>query len=249
MPQNDRKKIMKVNVLGVNIDDVQINEAIDLVKSWLKGREKHYIVTPNPEFVVKAQNDPEFKKVLNEADLAVPDGVGLNWFGGVKNRVPGVDLMEDLVKLGADFGFTVGFLGGSEGIAEKTAVILKAKYPKLKVALTISGLTVNTKGEIVDEAKLSFSKSDLLFVAFGHGKQEKWIAQNLSKIPVKVAMGVGGSFNYLSGEVPRAPKWIRNLGLEWLFRLATQPWRARRQLVLIQFVVLALEKKFRSMLH
>lgn len=240
---------MKVDVLGVKIDDVSENGALDLVKSWLKGNGKHYIVTPNPEFVVKAQNDPEFKKVLNEADLAVPDGVGLNWFGGVKNRVPGVDLMEDLVKLGADLGFTVGFLGGSEGIAEKTAIILKAKYPKLKVALAISGLTVNVKGEIVDKADLSFSKSDLLFIAFGHGKQEKWIAENLPKIPVKVAMGVGGSFNYLSGEVPRAPKILRNLGLEWLFRLITQPWRFKRQLVLIQFVILVLQKRLKSMLH
>lgn len=240
---------MKVNVLGIGIDDVSENESIDIVKSWLKGVRKHYIVTPNPEFVVKAQNDPVFKKVLNAADLAVPDGVGLNWFGGVKNRVPGVDLMEDLVKLGADLGFSVGFLGGSDGVAEKTAAILKTKYPELKVALTISGLTVNTKGEIVDEGILSLNKSDLLFVAFGHGKQEKWIAQNLPKIPVKVAMGVGGSFNYLSGEVPRAPKLIRDFGLEWLFRLITQPWRFKRQLVLIQFVILVLQKRFMSVLH
>lgn len=240
---------MKVNVLGVAIDDVSENEAIDIVKSWLKGKSKKYIVTPNPEFIVKAQNDLDFQKVLNEADLAVPDGVGLNWLGGIKNRVPGVDLMEDLVRLSVTLGYSVGFLGGEKGIAEKTAQVLAVKYPGLKVSLMISGLTVNPEGEILGKNNLVFPKTDILFVAFGHGKQEKWIAANLPKIPIKVAMGVGGSFNYLSGKVPRAPKWIRDLGFEWLFRLITQPWRAKRQLVLIEFVSLMLQKKLQSMLH
>ena len=141
-----------------------------------------------------------------------------------------MDFMEELVSLAAEKGFTTGFLGGGDGIAKQTAECLLKKYPKLKVFF--AGSDTETKIPPVD----------LLFVALGHIKQEKWIAENLEKIPVHVAMGVGGSFDYLSGNVPRAPKWMRDLGLEWLFRLILQPWRIKRQLALLQYLWLVMIK-------
>ncbi len=239
---------MKVDILGVKIDKISKIEALEIVEHWIWNNPacrigKHYIVTPNPEFLVAAQKDPEFKKILNNADLAIPDGAGLRLTGDIESTISGVDFMEELIKLAAEKGFVTGFLGGGVGVAEKTAECLQKKYKNLKVAFTESGGEVNRNGVILRESvanrEVTFNNIpplDLLFVAFGHIKQEKWIANNLEKIPVKVMMGVGGAFDYLSGNVLRAPKWVRSLGLEWLFRLVLQPWRIKRQLSLFMFL-------------
>lgn len=219
---------MKVNVLGVKVDDVNMAEALTVVEKWVWNPGKHYIVTPNPEMIVAAQEDAAFKKILNGADLAIPDGSGLKLSGKIKNILAGTDFMEELVKLAAEKGFTTGFLGGKEGVAKRCAECLLRKYPELKVFFA-SGDT---------NAKIP--PCDLLFVALGHLKQEKWIAQNLDKIPIHVVMGVGGAFDYLSANVPRAPQGLRNLGLEWLFRLVIQPWRIKRQLALLKYLWLLL---------
>lgn len=219
---------MKVNILGVKIDDVNMAEALVIVEKWIWNPGKHYIVTPNPEMIIAAQKDPAFKKILNNADLSIPDGSGLKLSGKIKNILAGTDFMEELVKLVSEKGFTTGFLGGRDGVAKKCSECLLQKYPKLEVSFA-SGDT---------NAKIP--PCDLLFVALGHIKQEKWIALNLNKIPVHVAMGVGGAFDYLSGNVLRAPKRVRGLGLEWLFRLIVQPWRIKRQLALLKYLWLLL---------
>lgn len=237
---------MKVDILGVKIDDVNMAEAQALVEKWIWNPGKHYIVTPNPEMLVAAQKDPAFKDVLNDADLSIPDGAGLKLSGKVKNTFAGTDFMEKLVSLAAEKGFTTGFLGGSDGVAKKTVECLKIKYPKLKVVFAESGGKVDDDGKWRMEDYQNSTKippTDILFVAFGHIKQEKWIARNLEKIPAHVVMGVGGAFDYLSGSVPRAPKWVRNLGFEWLFRLIIQPWRIKRQLVLIRYLWLLLSSR------
>lgn len=222
---------MKKQVLGIKIDDISIQEATKIVESWLPKSDKHYIVTPNPEMVVAAGEDKEFKDILNKADLAVPDGQGLKFGSDIVCNTPGTDLMQALVKMASDWGFTIGLLGGRGGVAAEVAKRLQKKYPKLKISF-------------VSEEPTEIPKTDILFVAFGHPKQEYWIYENLKnlpagrQVPVKVAMGVGGAFDYISGRVPRAPKWIRNLGLEWLFRLIVQPWRIKRQLALLKFIYL-----------
>lgn len=202
-------------ILGVKINDVNMSEALEIVHGWLKKSGKHYIVTPNPEFIMTAQKDLEFKKILNDADLSIPDGAGLKLSGKIKNTVTGVDFMEKLVERSSDWGVTIGLLGGRDGVANKTFECLQKKYPRIKI----------------DNAS-----PDLLFVALGAPKQEKWITQNLPKLKVKVAMGVGGAFDYISGRVSRAPIGLRTLGLEWLFRLIVQPWRIKRQLKLLQYL-------------
>lgn len=242
---------MKVTVLGVKIDDINMEEAISIVENWLsksgkpfdETQGKHYIVTPNPEFLVTAQKDRQFKKILNDSDLAIPDGVGLK-LGGVKNTVSGTDLMEKLVGLAAKKGYTVGFLGGRNGIAEKVAECLRERYKNLQITFANDGRSWNIEdGTLKMENRRwknknlsSIVKTDIIFVAFGHPKQEYWIAENLDKNPVKVAMGVGGAFDYISGNVPRAPLWMRKIGMEWLFRLIIQPWRIKRQIALIKYI-------------
>lgn len=226
---------MKVDILNVKIDDIKMDEALDQIVEWLSKKGKHYIVTPNPEILMAAQKDKVYRKILNDADLSIPDGVGLKLTGKVKNTLPGTDLMEKLIELAAEKGFTTGFLGGREQVAKKTAECLLRRYPGLKISYISSGGIIDKNGNS-HNTKYVIPDTDLLFVAFGHIKQEKWIANNLNKMPVKIAMGVGGAFDYLSGSVPRAPKWARKLGFEWLFRLIMQPWRITRQLMLLKYL-------------
>lgn len=264
-------KFESVNILGVKVDKITLVQATDLAEGWLKGKNgKHYIVTPNPEFIMAAQKDSEFKDILNNADLAIPDGSRLGWASRVISEedifkkillfplflfpikqlirfdtVAGVDLMEALCKKASDYGFTTGFLGGKNGVAKKTAECLRKRYHKLKIKYAEDGPGVDKNGDQISTPKSNKYqklKVDILFVGFGAVKQEKWIVKNLDKLPAEVAMGVGGAFDYLSGNVRRAPGWVRVLGLEWLFRLILQPWRIKRQLQLFNFVFLLLEK-------
>lgn len=227
-------RMKSVHIFGVRVDDVTMDEAIDHVEKWIKGSGKHYVVTPNVEFIMKAQDDPKFLQTLNNSDLAIPDSAHLSW--ALKNQhlsvVTGTDLMDKLCKEAVRLGWSVGLIGGGQGVATKVA----SKYPGLKVVLAESGGVVEEDGTELTHPALN-QKMDLLFVAFGQGKQEKWIVRHLGHLPVKVAIGVGGAFDYLSGSVPRAPLWMRNLGLEWLFRLVTQPWRIKRYPALVRFIL------------
>lgn len=234
------RKFMKKSVLGVSIDDITEEQALSKVKSWLAKLGKHYIVTPNPEIVIIAQKDTELKKIINSADLAIPDGVGLRLSTDIVCNIPGIDFMEALIKYAADYGFTTGFLGGRGDVAKKTVECLRKKYPKLKVSLAKSGGEIDSDGR--SSEVLSIPQTDLLFVAFGPPKQEKWVSNNLVKQSVKVMMVVGGAFDILSGRIPRAPIFLRKLSLEWLFRLIIQPWRIKRQLALLKFIYLSAKK-------
>lgn len=258
---------MKIDILGVKVDKVTMAEAVDQIIGWVKKGGKHYIVTPNVEIIMMAQIDPEFKKILNQADLAIPDSSRLGWAHEILNQksiiekiltwpffvapnilvrgfdtVAGVDLMEELIKEAADKGFTVGLLGGEEGVAEKAAECLIQKYPKLKISFTSTGGKVSKDGNQESQYTIyDIPYTDILFVAFGHGKQEKWIAKNLAKNDVGVMMAVGGSLDYLSGNMVRAPISLRRIGLEWLFRLILQPWRIKRLPALVKFVIQVLK--------
>lgn len=229
---------MKRKLLGVGFSIASRKEVLEYIVKNLDR--KYCVVTPNPELVVIANATPAYKKVLNDAKIALPDGVGIMWAGkllgvSLREKITGVDLLESLCREVAKQPITVGFLGGGTKIAEKTAECLKKRFPGLKVAF--SGM------EIADFGLLK--GTDILFVAFGSPKQELWIANNLKKLPVRVAIGVGGAFDMISGKVPRAPLFMRSLGLEWLFRLIIQPWRLKRQLSLLTFVFLVLKEKYR----
>lgn len=231
---------MRREVLGVRVDDISMEEAVDRVKEMLQDRQKHYIVTPNPEFVMLAQEDSEFKQILNRADLSIPDGAGLK-LAGVKNTVTGIDLMEELCQKSVDWGKTVGLLGGINQVAKKAAECLKKTNPGIKISFASSGgkwKIENGSLKVEDGSSvLTDFKCDILFVAFGMGKQERWIIKNLPQSKAKIAMGVGGAFDYISGNVLRSPLWLRQLGLEWLFRLILQPWRIKRQIKLLGYIL------------
>jgi len=235
------KDLGKIFLLGVGITNASKHEILEFIYTGLQNSDKKfYIVTPNPELLVIAQEDREYKSILNNAKIALPDGTGVILASKLvsrplKTRIAGIDFMESLCEYVSKRPITVSFLGGGPTIAEKTAECLRKKYPGLK----ISWFSQDFKDS------LSSKKTDILFVALGSPKQEVWISKNIQNLNAKVVMGVGGSFDFISGEVVRAPRFLQNLGLEWLFRLITQPWRIRRQFSLIKFVLLVIKEKFK----
>jgi N-acetylglucosaminyldiphosphoundecaprenol N-acetyl-beta-D-mannosaminyltransferase len=198
----------------------------------------------NPEFVVVAHHDPEFRALLNRADLALPDGIGLVWAGRwlgqpLRERVTGSDFVPRFAALAARQGYRPFFLGAAPGVAERAAAKLVQQHPGFRVAGCHAGSPDPAEeDEIVSRVRAT--RPDVLFVAYGAPAQDYWIARNLARLEVPVAMGVGGTFDFIAGVVPRAPVWMQRLGLEWLFRLVRQPWRWRRQMALVEFIGLVL---------
>jgi len=263
-----------VQILGVRVNSTSTSSVLKKIGQGIDGGEKTFVVTPNPEFLVYAQKHFWFKLILNKADIAIPDGIGLVWasrllaFRPLVTRISGTDLMEKLCALAAKKGWSVYLLGGAPGVALKSLTALKNRYPGLNgwaetgPELNLSPDTcppsasrrrgrghLSPKQEIARVVRrINLRKPDFLFIAFGMGKQEKFIWDNWGRLDVKLAMGVGGAFDYLSGQVPRAPKWVRNLGLEWLYRLFREPWRCKRQLKLIEFIWLVIKEKFSSVI-
>ena len=243
---------MEFKILGVKISNVYLAEVIESIEMFLRGKKGHYIVTTNPEFIMAARKDKEFKEILNNADLSVADGMGIKFaakrYGEtLKQRLTGVDLLWEIIKIAEREGRSIFLLGSKHGIPEKTARLIKQKYPNLRIAGAECGYRrwhrPMKDHKLVD--MINRRQPDILFVAFGQVKQEKWIHRNLPKlVTVKLAMGVGGSFDYISKTVRRAPRWMRGLGLEWLFRLLRQPWRLPRIInAVIRFSWIVLRNK------
>lgn len=216
-------------ILEIKIDNISFNEILAKIQAFLMVDEVHQIATVNPEFLVATQRDELFKNILNSTDLNVPDGFGLQcaaWFLNKKigERVTGVDLTWEIAKIAAEKGYSIYFLGAQEGVAQMAANRIKLLNPELKIAGTYAG-SPDEEG-IID--RINSTNADILLVAFGAPKQEKFIADNKFALKVKIAMGVGGTFDYIAGITPYAPAWMRKSGLEWLYRLLTQPKRWQR---------------------
>ncbi len=230
--------------LGVNVGNTTYAEVVTAVSDFIASGRPHQIATVNPEFIMQARRHPEFKAVINNCSLAVPDGVGLTLVGRLtgrklRQRVTGVDLIEKLCQAGAKQGWRFFLLGAPEGVANRAGEILTAKYPGLQIVGSYAG-SPDPAYDLRQVDLIAKTKPDILLVAYGAPGQDLWIARNQPRLRIPVAIGVGGSFDYITGRVKRAPRWLRGLGLEWLYRLIAQPWRWRRMLVLPQFALLAL---------
>jgi N-acetylglucosaminyldiphosphoundecaprenol N-acetyl-beta-D-mannosaminyltransferase len=236
-----------LSILGVRVDAIAFDQVLDCIEHFIVSGLSHQIVTVNPEFVMAAQSDVEFRHIINGAALALPDGVGILWASRrlgqpLPDRIPGVDLVERLAALSARRGYRLFFLGAMPGVADKAARVLHQRYPGLVIAGTHSG-SPRPEDDQGIVAQVCAAQPQVLLVAYGAPAQDRWIARNLDRVGVPVCIGVGGAFDYLAGVYPRAPKWLRQLGLEWLHRLITQPWRWRRMLALPRFVWLVLSNR------
>lgn len=248
---------MKINIAGVNIDNFDTAMAVAKLHELISSGGAHYIVTPYSEQIVFALQDKNYLQALNNASMALPDGVGILWAAKFLSlprrgklltllqwlasllaivfspayirsvlpaRVTGSGFIWDVAELAYRKNYSLCLVGGVDNVAQKAASVLQKKFPDLKINLAVSD-------EPFDDslmARISASNSDILLIAYSPPKQELWLAQNIQKLNVKAALGLGGTFDYLAQKRLLAPKIWQNLGLEWLWRLITQPWRVKR---------------------
>jgi len=237
-----------VYVLGVRVDRVTQRQVLDRVELLIEGYRAsqrqtscQQLITVNPEFVMAAQRNPFFCQCINEAALVMPDGIGVVWAARylgkpTPERVTGVDLLVQLARRCAIKGYRLYLLGAAPGVAEAAGERLQALAPGLQIAGTYAGSpTIAEEDEVIERVRIA--QADVLCVAYGAPAQDVWIRRNLARLPVAVAMGVGGSFDFLTGHQRRAPRMMQKLGLEWLYRLYREPWRWRRMLALPKFAI------------
>lgn len=250
-------------ILGIKIDNLNKTETLQQIGNFLTDGRQHWIATINPEIAVRAYKNKKYRDILNKADLRVADGIGIAWasrfFGEkLKERITGVDLIYDVL---ADFGksaeFKIMIIGAENDSREKAKENLKKIFPHIELETSLLEIKFNKEnnGEIGKDNKeneemlaelngeIRKFAPDILFVAFGAPRQEQWICDNLPLLSsVKLAIGVGGAIDMISGKLPRAPKIIRKIGLEWLWRFFLEPWRAKRifnAIVVFPFIVFA----------
>ncbi len=252
----------KIKIAGVPFDPVTYDDVLTAIEEFVAGNNKSYIATPNPEMVIRANEDESFRLVLEGATLAIPDGIGILWAASylstplpktglgrkwqlysslvsiaiwprsirrvLPSRVTGTDLFQKVVATSEEKKWKIFLLGAGPGVAKAAIKKLRQKHPEAELVGCYEGTpNIEDESEIIDE--INKAKPDILFVAYGSPDQEYWIHRNLFKLSsVKVAVGVGGAFDFVAGEIRRAPKTMRKLGLEWLWRLMRQPKRHNR---------------------
>lgn len=230
----------KIDVLGIKFDNVNMQEAVEKCKEFANGNKSNLIVTPNPEIVMAAKDNAEFKNIINTASLVIPDGIGVVKGAAIlgtplKERVAGFDLICNLLELYKDGSKTFYFWGSKPGIAEIAKQKMEEKYPNIKILGVDDGYFDDNKKEQIKE-KIRALKPDILLVGTGAPKQEKIINELLDENIFKIGIGCGGSLDVLSGTVKRAPKLFIKLHIEWAWRLLKQPSRIGRMMVLPKFL-------------
>lgn len=239
----------RLRLLGVPVDAITYVSWLAEIDRWIReGGSARHVCTVNPEFIMIAQRDPIFFAILQRAAICVPDGAGLLWASRrlgapLPERVTGSDGVPYIARHAAERGWKLFFLGAAPGVADKAAAILQDRFPDLIVAGTYSGSPAGSDEDRIVQL-VNSSGADILFVAYGAPAQDKWIARNLPRLQASMAMGVGGSLDFVAGVIPRAPDWMQRRGLEWFYRLLRQPWRWRRMLRLPRFV-LAVQRQAR----
>jgi len=241
------------NVLGVRVDRLSQRQALDMIEQLIASRRAsdnalpcQQIVTVNTEFVMAAQQNTEFRQAINSAALVVADGIGVVWathfvHSPAPERITGTDTLVALAKRCAEKSYRLYLLGAAPGVAEQTAVCLQTLAPGLQIAGTYAGSPAPAEEDAILE-RIRTANADVLCVAYGAPAQDLWIHRNLSRLPVAVAMGVGGAYDFLSGRQQRAPRAMQRMGLEWLYRLYREPWRWQRMLAIPRFIIQVLLK-------
>lgn len=227
-------------VLGVTVDAIQIPGVMTLIERWIENQRvpSHWIAVTGMHGVMEAQHSSDFKRVLNEADLVVPDGKPLVWLGRIRGhelrrRVYGPELMECFCGVTATRRYRHFFLGGAPGVADKLATVFRARFVGLEVAGTYSpsfGRITSAEEDAIIQT-INASAADVLWVGLSTPKQEQWMYEHRDRLQVPVLVGVGAAFDFHAGMKKQAPRWMREHGLEWLFRLLQEPGRLWRRYI------------------
>ena len=237
------------DILGVRITKSSKRELISHLATDLKHGRQSAIFTPNSQMLLAASKDRELRKLLNSSELNIPDGVGVRLAARLRGvrleSMSGIDIAEELLSVAASKGYRVFFLGAKRGVAEKAADNMRVRYPTLQICGMHHGYFDKSGAENAAVLKkIRTAAPDILFVCFGFPLQERWIIENISRIPsVKLALGLGGSLDVWAGEVKRAPRAVQFLCLEWLWRTLLEPRRARIFVDIPRFLIKALTDK------
>jgi N-acetylglucosaminyldiphosphoundecaprenol N-acetyl-beta-D-mannosaminyltransferase len=222
--------------LGVGVSAINMQMALETIQEWVENQSSNYVCVTGVHGVMESQKDETLRQIHNHAGMVTPDGMPLVWLGrlhgyGHVDRVYGPDLMLALCTMPEARGYRHFFYGGAEGVPERLATSLQERFPGLVIAGAYSPpfrpLTPEEDGEIV--RMLREAKPDIVWVGLGTPKQERWMANYTEKLPASVMIGVGAAFDFHTGRKPQAPGWMRRNGLEWLFRLITEPHRLWRR--------------------
>lgn len=248
------KKAKKYRVLGVDISPYSQEEFFQLVASHLQNGESSqplFVVTVNPEIAVESIVDNEFKNILTSSSINTADGIGIRWainflYDKHIERITGSDSLEKICRISARCNKSVFLYGAMPTVADQAATVLKQRINQLDVEGTFSPDSTDVEFEqLPAQTQQQLREASVIFVALGAPAQEKWIRNNLSELAnCKLIIGVGGTFDFIAGKVKRAPKWMQDLGLEWFYRLITQPRRWRRMLKFPVFVLNILFLKY-----
>ena len=231
---------MKINVLGINFDNLTLEQAAEKGAEMLREDKFHYVVTPNPEFILSAEKDEAFRSILNGANLVIPDGIGVIYSARIlgtplPERVPGIEFAAKMLEQLNEMGGRLFLLGAKPGVADKAGENILAQYPNIVLCGTQDGYFKDEEDVIL---KVAAARPDLMFVCLGAPKQEKWMARWGQHSGAKLAIGLGGVLDVYAGNVERAPESWQKLGLEWAYRLKKEPQRfgrmARLPLVLVK---------------
>jgi len=237
----------RVELLDVPIDAITMQEALARIEEFVRSGQPHHVFTADATGIMRAHDDPELLAIVQQADLSTPDGAGVLTACRLHDirlpeRVSGCDMVELVSAMAAEHGFRVYFFGAAEGIARDAAEALAQRHPGLIVAGIRHGFfTAGEEPAVV--AEIAAARPDILFVALGIPKQELFIRCHFAELAAPVMIGVGGSFDVISGHLQRAPRWMQRTGLEWLFRLLQEPSRFPRMAVLPRFIATACRKK------
>lgn len=231
-----------IKILDIPVHPLTMGESVSALEDSITNGEQAFVVTANAEIIMMCQQDAEYKKIVSQdAQLVLPDGAGAVWAGRhlgykVPERVAGFDLYCQLLKRASQKGYKVFFFGGTPGIAEAAKAKSEELYPGIKVVGCRNGYFKEEETQAIIE-EINASGADMLFAALGAPKQEKWLVRHRDQLQPRVLIGIGGSFDVLAGKMERAPKWMQDASLEWLFRLYKQPSRFMRMMALPKFVL------------
>lgn len=239
---------MRINIMGVDFDSLTLSEAVDLAQEMIAQRRAAYVVTPNPEIVMTCWENPDAMEAVQNADLVLPDGVGVIYGAKIlgtplKGKLPGIDFAAELMRRLAKSGGRVYLLGAKPGIAEQAGERMKAQFPGLVICGTHDGYFKSDE-PIIEE--INALQPDLLLVCLGAPKQELWMNRNRPVLKVGLMAGLGGSLDVFAGTVKRAPIFFQKFGLEWFYRLVKEPWRFKRMMKLPKFLFACIGKKLRG---
>jgi N-acetylglucosaminyldiphosphoundecaprenol N-acetyl-beta-D-mannosaminyltransferase len=244
---NNPLNIPHVSIYGIRVCKFNKKQTVEWLEQAIANRQTTQVITANPIMLMTALEQPEYMAMMQRAELIVPDGAGLVWATSyvgepVAEKVAGIDLMHELLAIGEVKGWRIFLLGASPEIIQATAGKLKSRYPRLQLVGVRDGYFKTDDNEAV-VSQIREAAADILLVGRSADKQEPWIDRFKDDLGVPVMMGIGGSFDVISGKLKRAPKFFIRLRLEWFYRLLQEPWRYRRMLLLPKFVVKVIRDK------